>query len=248
MQAQTAARLLAVSMTMLGSAAAMADGMPQASLKDTAPVPIWGGAYIGAGVGYGHMIAENNYWDTTTSSSWKGEGAAGGLGTVILGFDCALGERYVAGLFADYDWSSIEITYEDTTTPEQKFRLRGTVSIGGRAGYLLTPGTLLYLTAGYSWADGKSDRYFDIRSGGRNYTGKSSVDLSGPFVGMGMEAKIDPRLSLRGEVRYTMFEDEVTNYQPAVPFTDSFHASLLTARLVLAYKLQRQAYEPALVK
>lgn len=220
----------------LAPGTAVADGMLAVSLKDVPKASIWSGIYVGAGVGYGHLIAENNYWDPTRSSSWKGEGAAGGLGTIVVGFDRQLQDRYLAGLFAEYDWSSIEITYEDRVTPEQKFRLRSAISVGGRVGYLVASSTLLYMTGGYTWADGKSDRYFDIASGGVNYPGKSSADFNGPFVGVGMEAQLGERLALRGEVRYVMFHDEITNYQPSVPFADSFHPSLLAARLVLIYK------------
>ena len=219
---------------------AAADGMPSVSLKDSPRTPIWSGYYVGAGIGYGHLIAENNYSDPTISSSWKGEGAAGGLGTLIVGFDRQLRESYVLGLFGEYDWSSIEITYEDTVTPEQKFRLGSAISLGARAGYLITPSSLLFVTAGYTWADGKSDRYFDIASGLTNYPGKSSVDLNGPFVGAGMETQLGERLALRGEARYVMFQDEITNFQPSIPFTDRFHASLLTTRLALIYKFSRE--------
>ena len=201
--------------TMIATGKAAADGMPGISLKDAPRAPIWAGFYVGAGIGYGHLVAENNYWEPTFASSWKGEGAAGGLGTFVLGFDRQLRDRYVAGAFAEFDWSSIEITYEDTVTPEQVFRIRSAFSVGGRAGYLLTPTTLLYVTGGYTWAQGKSDRYFDIASGGTNYPGATNVDLQGPFVGVGMETQLGERLALRGEVRYVMFRDEVTNSQPS---------------------------------
>jgi opacity protein-like surface antigen len=240
MKKQISATALA-GLGMLFSGIALADGMPQASLKDApSAAPIWSGIYIGAGVGYGHLIAENNYWDPGFSSSWKGEGAAGGLGTIVLGIDRQLRERYVAGLFGEFDWSSIEITYAATAIPEQTFRIRGAASAGARAGYVITSSTLLYLTAGYTRTSGKSDRYFDIASGGVNYPGKSTVNLNGPFVGIGTETQVGNGLALRGEIRYTMFNDEVTNSQPSVPFTDSFHANLLTGRLVLIYKFHHE--------
>jgi outer membrane immunogenic protein len=239
MKRKIASAMLA-SLVALASGRAAADGMPSVSLKDSPRTPIWSGYYVGAGIGYGHLIAENNYSDPTISSSWKGEGAAGGLGTLILGFDRQLRDSYVLGLFGEYDWSSIEITYEDTVTPEQKFRLRNAVSLGARAGYLITPNSLLFVTGGYTWANGKSDGYFDIASGIINYPGKSSVDFNGPFVGAGMETQLSERLALRGEARYVMFQDEITNSQPSVPFTDRFHASLLTTRLALIYKFSRE--------
>jgi outer membrane immunogenic protein len=239
MKIKTTALAVAV-VAMLAGGRAAADGMPSMSLKDTPVAPIWSGLYVGAGMGYGHLVAENNYWEPTFASSWKGEGAAGGLATFALGIDRQLRDRYVAGLFAEYDLSSIEITYEDTVTPQQKFRVRRAISVGARAGYLLTPATLLYISGGYTWADGKSDRYFDITSGAVTYPGATSVDLEGPFAGIGMETQMGERLALRGEVRYVMFRDVVTNDQPSVPFTDSFHANLLTGRLVLVYKMPKR--------
>ncbi len=218
--------------------AALADGMP-GSVKDTPDccvAPIWSGFYLGAGIGYGHLVAENNYWEPTFSSDWHGEGGAGGFGTAVVGYDRQIRDRYVIGGFLEYDWSSLEITYEDTNTPLQKFRMRDAFSLGGRAGFLMTPSSLLYLTGGYTWGRGKSDQYFDIQSGSTTYSGVTSLDLNGPFVGVGMETMLTSRLALRGEVRYTMFDDVVTNRDASTPFTNSFGADLLTGRLVLTYK------------
>jgi hypothetical protein len=56
----------------------------------------------------------------------------------------------VLGVFGEYEWSSIELTYQDTNTPEQKFRLRDAPAAPG--GLSLTPTSLLYLSTGYTWA------------------------------------------------------------------------------------------------
>ncbi|KAB2917803.1 MAG: porin family protein [Hyphomicrobiaceae bacterium] len=235
-----------VGLAVVAGGPALADGMPRGSLKD-APVccamPSWSGFYIGAGIGYGHLVTENNYYEpsaTISSSSWKGEGGAGGLGSVVLGFDRQFREKYVAGLFVEYDWSSVEISYTNNTlTSEETFRLERSLNVGARAGFLLTPSTLLYATAGYSWAKGKSDRYFDIDPAGPSYySGVTSVNFNGPFVGLGMETQLGRNLALHGEVRYTMFGEEVTNYQPGI-LTDKTEADLLSARLVLSYKFHR---------
>jgi outer membrane immunogenic protein len=236
MKIKTTALAIAA-LAMLAGGRAAADGMPSVSLKDAPRAPIWSGFHFGAGVGYGHLVAENDYWEPGFASSWKGEGAAGGLATFVVGFDRQLGDRYVAGLFGEYEWSSIEITYEDTTTPQQTFRLQSAISLGARAGFLLTPTSLLYVTGGYTWAEGNSDRYFDITEGATTYPGVTSLTLDGPFAGIGMETRLSERLGLRGEVRYVMFRDQTTNNQPSVPFTDSFHANLLTGRLVVVYKM-----------
>ena len=146
------------------------------------------------------------------SSSFKGEGASGGLGTVVLGFDRQIRDRYVVGLFTEFDWSSIEMSYQDTDTPQQTFRLDRTFSLGGRAGFLLTPTSLLFMTAGYSWSHGKSNGYFDIESDdGFIFPGVRKLNLKGAFVGIGMETQLGRGLSLRGEVRYTMYQDKMVN-------------------------------------
>ena len=118
----------------------------------------------------------------------------------------------MVGLFTEFDWSSIELSYQDTDTPQQTFRLDRTFSLGGRAGFLMTPTSLLFMTAGYSWSHGKSDGYFDIDYDFvENFPGVRKLNLNGAFVGLGMETQLGRNLSLRGEVRYTMYQDKTVN-------------------------------------
>ena len=250
MRKQIAAAMLA-GLTMLAGGSALADGMPRGSVKDVpAAVPTWSGFYLGAGIGYGHLIAKNRYSEvddgTPFASSFDGEGARGGFGTVVLGFDRQIRDRYVVGLFTEFDWSSIEISFQDTNTPEQTFRLDRTFSIGARGGFLLTPTSLLYLTGGYSWSHGKSNGYFDIEADEADFTfpGVTKLNLQGPFVGIGMETQLGRNLSLRGEVRYTMYDDKVINsfngqFFGNLSFSDRFEANLLTGRIALTYKFNR---------
>ncbi len=228
-------------LAIVASGAASADGMPAGPVKDCCVAPVWSGVYVGAGVGYGLLASENKYWEPGFSSTWKGEGGQGGLGTAVLGFDRQIRDRYVLGAFIEYDWSSLELTYEDTDTPQQKFRMRDAFSVGGRAGFLLTPSSLLYISGGYTWARGKADEYFDIVSGTRTFYGATSLDLDGPFVAVGLETHLGHRLTLRGEGRYTMFDEVTTNHYTIAPFifTDTMTADVLTARLVLTYRFTR---------
>ena len=250
MRKQIAAAMLA-GLTMLVGGSALADGMPGGSVKDVpVAVPTWSGFYLGAGIGYGHLISKNRYSEndngTGFASSFDGEAAHGGLGTVVLGFDRQIRDRYVVGLFTEFDWSSMELSYQDTNTPQQTFRLDRTYSLGGRAGFLMTPTSLLYLTGGYSWSHGKSDGYFDIEAdNGFIFPGVTKLNLQGPFVGIGMETQLGRNLALRGEVRYTMYDDKVINsfngtfVGTPLSFSDRFDANLLTGRLALTYKWNR---------
>ena len=58
MRKQIAAAMLA-GLAMLAGGSALADGMARGSMKDVpVAVPTWSGFYLGAGVGYGHLIAQ----------------------------------------------------------------------------------------------------------------------------------------------------------------------------------------------
>jgi len=258
MRKQIAAAMLA-GLAMLAGGSALADGMPRGSMKDVpVAVPTWSGFYLGAGVGYGHLVAKNRYYenddDVEFSSSFKGEGAAGGFGTVVLGFDRQIRDRYVVGLFTEFDWSSIELSFQDTDTPQQTFRLDRTFSLGGRAGFLMTQTSLLYLTGGYSWSHGKSNGYFDIEAdNGFIFPGARKLNLNGAFVGIGMETQLGRNLSLRGEVRYTMYQDKTINsfngqFFGDLAFSDRFEADLLTGRIALTYKFNRDEPHVAPIK
>ena len=61
-----------------------------------------------------------------------------------------------------------------------------------------------------------------------------------------MKTQLGRNLSLRGEVRYTMYDDKVINSfngtgRSASPlsFNDRFEANLLTGRIALTYKFNR---------
>ena len=111
----------------------------------------------------------------------------------------------------------------------------------------MTPTSLLYHDGGYSWSHGKSDGYFDIDADEASiFPGARKLNLNGAFVGLGMETQLGRNLSLRGEVRYTMYQDKTVNsfngtVTSAMPlsFSDRFEADLLTGRIALTYKFNR---------
>jgi len=247
-------------LTMLAGGSALADGMSRGSIKD-APVatPSWSGFYLGAGVGYGHMLGDNKYSDDFgpgTFQSWTNDSAGGGFGTVVIGFDRLVRERYVVGLFADADWGSIEGHFRNSDPPatDDSFRIRNAYSVGARAGFLMTPTSLLFATAGYSWAKIKSNGYFDVVNSADPddiVLGKRSVSLQGPFVGIGMETQLGRNWSLRGEARYTMFNEVTTasgQFLDDTIFVDKLDANLLTARLAVIYKFNRDEAPVAPIK
>jgi outer membrane immunogenic protein len=220
--------------------------MERGSIKDVPVTPTWSGFYLGLGVGYGMVFGDNKYSDSTpVNQSWTNDGLAGGFGTVVLGFDRQFREHYVLGVFTEFDWASMEGHFRNDLPPatDDTFRLRDAYSIGGRAGFLLTPTSLLYATGGYTWAWIKNNGYFDIFDEDTNtlFPGRNPR-VQGPFVGVGMETQLGRNWSLRGEARYTMFDDIVTNSGNTalgVSFVDRMEANMLTARLAVTYKWNR---------
>lgn len=224
---------------------AMADGMArQGSIKDApavyAPTPSWSGFYFGAGLGYGNGTIENSYTESTGfSRTLDGEGMHGGFGTVIIGIDRQLRDRYVVGAFADFDWASIKLSYDDTTlVAGQSVTLESAWAVGLRAGYLLNPSALLYIAGGYTQAALENRGYYDIAGGPPS---RASISHSGYFVGVGLEAMLADRLTLRGEARYSVFDEEVVSSGTiaGVSYVDRASPSVLTTRLVLTYRIGR---------
>lgn len=154
------------------------------------PPPVltnWSGFYLGLGVGGASATTsvsrtDGFYWttpvhgatyeQTVVTKDWFDLGAQGVLGTVQVGYDYQLPiSRWVAGVFADYDWDSL--SGEHNTAPwvgawlngvpadpwldflhppagNVKVEFDNAWAVGGRLGYLFTPETLIYGMAAYT--------------------------------------------------------------------------------------------------
>ena len=89
---------------------------------------------------------------------------------VGTGIDAQLGQMFVVGAFANFDWSNIDTTgtfHSDSTTVHvSAFDLKNAWTVGGRAGVLVTPSTLAYAILGYSWFDFDNLRVSAVDSNG----------------------------------------------------------------------------------
>jgi outer membrane immunogenic protein len=207
---------------MLSVSQAGADGLPSRGAVRghddfVAPsVPAWNGFYLGLGVGFG---AQNVGVDAGVVDGVDvgniDQGGEGVFGTVILGFDRAIGSRWVAGLFADYDYSDISGDVGGGISLNHNFSW----AVGGRLGFLASPTTLVYGTGGYTQAE------FEINNGAQSV----AETFDGYFVGAGIEALLRDNWSLKLEYRFSDFgENELAGVN-----TDP---SLHTARAVLSYR------------
>ncbi len=138
------------------------------------------------------------------------------------------------GVFGGRNWKSDKIVYGieggvSKSNSSGSFAQNGSYDAGWsatvrvRGGYLVTPDTLLYATAGVAWTN------FDINAGGREV----SDTYAGFVIGAGLEHQFNDNWSARAEYTYTDYGS--TTYQhngQAYTFDPETHAF----RVAVVYK------------
>jgi outer membrane immunogenic protein len=209
--------------------AAAADPAPAPSLPPVPPAANWTGFYVGAGGGLSSLnnkISAQPGPDPSSplSAALNGLGATGTLATIGAGYDYLLSPYFVAGIFGDFDFHSLKSSL-DIDIPiaplsgHGQFSVNHQWSVGGRLGYLTSPGTLVFLTGGYTQLS-VSDFTATVSGGGQTLTLDATVPtIAGGFVGAGFETKLTNSISLKGEYRFTKFGSGVVTL-PNVGGTD----------------------------
>jgi len=161
-----------------------------------APVSSWTGFYVSGGIGYGLWTAETRTTDPAPLLDAlplvQTHGGNGWLGRVGGGFDYQFNERIVAGLFADFDFSSIKGTISDPRVSlSADIKQTRSWSVGGRAGWLINPSLLSYFTAGYAEARFSSGTMVPF-TGTSAFSGYTTPAFSrgGWFLGGGAETAL----------------------------------------------------------
>ncbi len=238
--------LAAVAFAGLASSALAAD-MPVKAAR-SAPVvmqPSWTGFYIGAGAGYG-MYDYDSSVSTTAGAFVSNSGRAGGrgwFGTVQVGGDYQFADRWVVGIFADYDFSDIKGTNLDTTFGLIPVKQNSAWAVGGRVGYLVVPQLLTYFSGGYASADFHAGASTSPTTGLATGFGRQNATFDGYFIGSGLEYQLAflPGLSVKTEYRVADYGAEnvghfVVATGAAVPFQAHVTPYVQTVRTELVYK------------
>lgn len=218
------------------TAPALADGYARPVYGAPAPVfqqalPSWSGFYLGAGIGAGAVVHDVGFGVAGVGGvNSDGIGGQGILGTLLLGYDHRFGS-FVLGLFGDYDFSGIKSDFSALGLFDADLDHKHSWAVGARFGVLSSPHTLWYGTAGYTQAE------FDVSST------VGSFDLGtfgGYFLGLGVESQLGGGWAVRGEYRFSQYENETVLSVPGVVSID-FEPFMHTARLALTYKFGRDA-------
>ncbi len=216
----------------------------------------WTGVYIGIGGGIGAAVHDLSFENgpfapppPAFSAELSGIGGEGPFFSLGVGADYQVNSKLVVGTFFDYDWANIESDVLNLQigppvgiSAQADIEVEDVWSIGGRLGYLVTPSTMLFLSAGYSRAD-VSDLDLGVTGlGGLTLASVGSFD--GYFIGGGAEIKLTKSISIKGEYRYTDFDDETITLVPGTPFagivngfvTTKLDPDIQTARVALSYR------------
>jgi outer membrane immunogenic protein len=203
--------------------AAKAADMPTKAPVYKAPAAApynWTGFYIGAHVGYGFGVSKTSQpFDTDFLG---GRGFVGGL---LAGYNYMLTSRWLLGIEGDGSWSDLAHKGDFNDSAGDSFTVnvkqKQAYSVRARFGYLLAPETLLFATAGWSWAQFT----YSLNS---NFLGSESDSrwFNGPQVGAGIETMVASGWIARLEYLQSFYNAEAFN----APIINSFLGSPLETR------------------
>jgi outer membrane immunogenic protein len=205
----------------------------------------WAGFYAGINGGYGWSAGDNTiaYSGGLAGGDFSSRAQPqGGFGGGQIGYNFQSGS-FVYGLETDFQGSGIGDRVTGTSANGNTFSSREDVdwfgTVRGRIGFS-TGNTLFYGTGGFAYGDVR-ERAFD-----NSAVLGSNATQTGWVVGGGIEYKISPAWSLKGEYQYIDFGSEkltgVDGLGSAVS-TNSLDTSMHTVRLGLNYRFGG-GYEP----
>jgi len=125
---------------------------------------------------------------------------------VFAGYDRELGRGFVTGVEAGFSIASSDKLRGGTGTSAITIDPKWSFDATARAGYLVTPETLVYVRGGYA-----NERIRATMASGSG-TGTSSDNRDGWLVGGGVERMLIPNVSARLEYRFTDFGDSKGMY------------------------------------
>lgn len=226
-----------------GMASPLAAAMPVKAPVSSGPPVNWTGLYAGGGFGYGAWTADQQQLTPAgvPSEQTVSFGGKGWLGTLVLGGDYQFADRWVAGLFADVDWTDIkgeDAVWTGTPSGIGTRTLNWAWAVGARLGYVATPGSMIYGTGGFTQAR-FSGVGFDDAFTGAPFVTTNADTFNGYFLGAGAETQLWGNWFGHLEYRYADFgkKQEQVYFLTGAPFIpEDFHPTVQTVRLALTYK------------
>jgi len=205
---------MAITAGFAGSALA-ADMAPRTPIYK-APAPIaqtWTGCWIGAGGGYSMYNVEHSQRVTATGAGFtinQTTGGRGWLATGAVGCDYQFNDRWVVGVFGDFDWTNARGdygTFLGGAPVVGTLKQTWSWAAGARVGYLVTPSLLTYLNGGFTQAHFNAVDLTTL-AGGATGIQTEAQTFNGFFIGSGVEYAVDflPGLFWKTEARAAYYQ------------------------------------------
>ncbi len=238
-----------------------------AAIADGHEDDLWTGAFVAIGGGLQSFSAEDSLFGSGVEgaifegdffssesfyrkdSTFPGEDS---FAAAEIGYDVQVGENYVLGAVAGIDSSggsgsgSIDGLwgfegggeFEGDGEFAANLEISSVTHLGGRAGFLINPQTLIFGTASTMWGTAQmsftstlSD-FFEDGSALSVNPSDESVNITGTSIGIGVERMLQNNWSIKAEVRrtrYDYYRDEESvesfegSYYAGVPYEGNFH-------------------------
>ena len=173
----------------------------------SAPVFTWTGCHVGVNVGFASQ--NSSYFDNSEDIGMGSHTGNGAIGGGQIGCDYQI-NNFVVGVQGSFDAASVKGTgsnydsfYDVAETVETKLNWMGTVT--ARAGYLLQPQFLVYVTGGAAWVNNT------LTDSSSKYHGSEKTTHTGWLIGGGVEYALDKNWSLFTEYNYIKFSGKTFN-------------------------------------
>jgi outer membrane immunogenic protein len=191
------------------------------------------GCYGGGAVGWSSALSDTSLDTAFGSLSVDALAADGASFTALAGCDIALGNTpFVVGLWGDWTKHSAEFSVNATGLPAiVETGLDTSWAVGGRLGYVVVPGALVYALGGYTQAE-VDDITFPAFGPGAPVL--SVPTLEGYVLGGGAEVSLGNGLYLQAQYSYADYEQVDIALTPGLSL--GLDTDVQTARVGLLYR------------
>jgi outer membrane immunogenic protein len=181
----------------ISATSSSADGGPRHSIQDdgAAPAISWTGFYLGVSAGAAH---ERAAWTVPGIVTTPTSGDGGTIFGATVGFNFQRAS-WVFGIEGDWSRTDADVFPIQACGGGCGTGVDWLATLRGRAGILVSPTTLLFVTGGIAWADIES-RVVGV---------SQSETVTGWVAGAGFEVKLDSRWSVKGEYLRVELDDSL---------------------------------------
>jgi outer membrane immunogenic protein len=206
----------------------------------------WTGFYLNGGFGYGLWAADTTTLHPDTGTcllcATQVQGGKGYLGVIGAGYDYQFSPQFVAGVFADVDYSSLKGSIQDQIPQWMgEIKQSSAWAAGVRAGWLVTPSMLAYVNGGYSGARFSGTTMVSENTGSPTANTTQGFTRNGGFIGVGAETTaplLGKNWFWRTEYRYASYGTQtLPDTGPGIAGTITFKPVVQTVTSSIVFKL-----------